>query len=135
MKLTLYRLGYSAKETTGRLVLEGHISFSWATLELPDLNNGHDKSCIPAGVYHCVKTFSTHLGYTCPELQNVPGRTSIRIHKANFKSQLLGCIAIGQEFADIDKDGLTDVTSSTLAFTELMKNTPDEFDLEIIENK
>lgn len=134
MKLTLYRLGYSDKETVGNLVPE-NASYCWKTLELPRAHNEVNKSCIPAGIYHCVKTFSTHLGYMCPELQNVPGRTGIRIHKANFVGQLLGCIAVGQEFADLDKDGLTDVASSALAFTELMAHTPDEFDLEIKENE
>jgi hypothetical protein len=38
--------------------------------------SGHP--CIEAGSYHVVLTMSPHLGYVCPEVLNVPGRTEIR---------------------------------------------------------
>ena len=55
--------------------------------------------CIPAGRYQIRLTNSPHLGYLCPELQNVPGRSEIRIHVANWPQQIKGCTAVGLERA------------------------------------
>ena len=49
------------------------------------------------------------------ELKGVPGRSEIKIHRANYPKDLLGCIALGLSHADIDKDGLLDVISSRVA--------------------
>ncbi len=70
--------------------------------------------CIPAATYDVKLTMSPHLGYLCPEVQNVPGRTGIRWHIANYPRELEGCMAPG-------KGRTTDmVTGSLGAFTKLM---------------
>jgi Family of unknown function (DUF5675) len=50
-----------------------------------------------------VLTISPLLGYVCPEVINVPGRTAIRWHVGNFPKDVLGCcvvgIALGRDFA------------------------------------
>jgi hypothetical protein len=51
--------------------------------------------CIPAGAYRVLLTPSPHLGYVTPELLDVPGRSDIRIHIANFPKDLLGCLGVG----------------------------------------
>jgi hypothetical protein len=61
------------------------------------------------------------------EITSVPKRSGIRIHIANYFTQLLGCIALGMGFADINKDGQTDITSSKVAinkFNQLMGGKP-----------
>lgn len=42
-------------------------------------------------------------------------RAGIRIHPVNFARDLLGCLAFGIGLADIDKDGVMDLTSSRAA--------------------
>ena len=75
--------------------------FDFVSLEKPwvDLDgNGHgdpQKSCITAGTYTCVWQESPKWG-PCYEVANVPERTRILIHPANWESQLLGCIALGK---------------------------------------
>jgi hypothetical protein len=90
----------TAHGTFGEIILPNGTKFF--TLELPWKDNKPEVSCIPAGVYLCKYINSPKHGPTY-ELSNVPGRTSIQIHKANFagdiskglKSDLLGCIALG----------------------------------------
>ena len=60
-------------------------------------------------------------------VKDVPGRSGIRIHSANFASQLLGCISLGSDFMDINKDGLKDVVNSrdtVKNFEAIMKGQP-----------
>ena len=72
------------------------------SVELPWKDNARGKSCIPAGRYLCTFIESPSHGPTY-ELVDVPGRTHIQIHSANyagdaslgFRSDLLGCIALG----------------------------------------
>ena len=101
------------------------------TLELPWLQNQQDISCIPTGIYKCRKIVSPSLG-ECFEIMDVPNRTYVRGHKANFTRQLKGCQAYGLTHADIDGDGIMDVTSSKVAFDKLMAMLPDEFYMEIV---
>jgi hypothetical protein len=58
-------------------------------------------------------------------LKGVPGRSNILIHPANYVSQLRGCIAIGLDGADINGDGLIDVTSSKKAVKKLVAALPE----------
>ncbi len=65
------------------------------SLEKPWKNNKPFESCIPLGIYKLVK-------YRKPrqfQLLNVPNRTYILIHIANWIKQLKGCIAPGSEFS------------------------------------
>ena len=102
--------------------------FRCFTLELPDLNNKQNVSCIPDGRYQCKKIVSHNLG-SCIEIQNVLNRTYVRIHSGNYTKQILGCILVGESLKDINNDGIIDVTNSKATLKELMSMLPDEFEL------
>ena len=125
-KVTIKRI-YQDDCTVGILNYKGFRCF---TLELPDKNNQQNISCIPAGEYNCFKIISNSLG-DCIEIQDVPGRTYIRIHKGNFTSQIRGCVLVGESLSDINNDLIIDVANSTSAFNKLMKATPEVFKLVI----
>ena len=70
------------------------------TVELPWRDNARQRSCIPVGSYRCAIVQSPRFGRVYG-VQNVPGRTHVLIHSANFggdvdlgwTTQLHGCIA------------------------------------------
>lgn len=66
------------------------------TLELPWLDNKPRESCIRAGTYPIALTWSNRWKKPMLEVVNVPGRSGIRIHNANFATELLGCIAVAR---------------------------------------
>lgn len=114
--VTVTRLTDDGAQTLGELSFG---SFTCKTLERPYLDNKPNISCIPKGTYNCKYTFSPKfLKYTY-EIQNVPKRSGIRIHSANFFYQLLGCIALGSAFIDINKDGKKDVIDSRITVSKL----------------
>lgn len=76
------------------------------------VNPGHP--CISAGTFKVVLTKSPHLGYVTPEVLDVPGRTAIRWHIANFPKDMLGCTAVGTMKA-VDA-----VWNSAVAFHRMM---------------
>jgi hypothetical protein len=127
MKVTLHRI-YQNDCTVGVLNFGEHRCF---TLELPNNNNQQNISCIPEGQYNCVKIKSPSLGH-CIEVQGVPNRTFIRIHKGNYTRQIQGCILVGEALKDINADFVIDVANSKAAFDKLMKETPEEFELGIL---
>lgn len=96
----------------------------FSTGELPDRGNVHNLSSIPAGVYLCRWTFSPHFQRHTYELIDVPGRENVRIHVGNWagdvtknlRSNVDGCILLGQTCADID--GQYGVTASGDAIKE-----------------
>lgn len=79
------------------------------TGELPDRNNAPGVSCIPEGLYECLWTYSPAFKRKMYLVNNVEGRSGIRIHPANlmgdkskgYKSHLLGCIALGERMGSI----------------------------------
>jgi hypothetical protein len=93
-ELVLQREGGGA----GTMVLDHRDQYY--TLENPDLQ-------VPAGSYVVKLTVSGRAQkgtlFTCwsdarlPELQAVPGRSAIRLHAANAREQLEGCIAPGTD--------------------------------------
>jgi hypothetical protein len=130
----LRRLEQNERVTLGHLVDETEQFICCCTLELPDRDNHPQTSCIPAGRYRCTLTYSPHFGRTLFEVFGVPGRSSIRIHAANYTRELLGCIATGKSFADIDHDGVKDVASSVVALAAFMATAgTDDFWLEVID--
>ncbi|MBS1535283.1 MAG: hypothetical protein JST78_09410 [Bacteroidetes bacterium] len=128
----LKRMIHSNKEVLGILsvIKENGQLFVCKTLELAWKANANNISCIPPGSYECQYSQSTrmttkkgHPVYTY-EILNVPNRAGIRIHASNFFSDLLGCIALGDANADINGDGILDVTHSVAtiaAFEQVMK--------------
>lgn len=139
--------------TRNSLILDGTFglwksdsNFKCVTAERPKTADAHP--CIPCGVYDCRPVVSPHFysigsdfGFgrgVVYEVKNVPGRTNILIHPANWPVpiktdkdpvhlQLQGCIAPGSAVAKIkvpDPDGrmLTGVTSSRDATVALMRD-------------
>lgn len=89
--LVLTRYRYGANCTQGIIVNNG----TWIadSLELPWLDNHHDISCIPEGVYQL--EYEGHHEKLWYDVLNVPDRTGIMLHQANYVIQLKGCIAVG----------------------------------------
>jgi len=127
MRLLINRYDHDDKQTKGQLFLLGEndkIIAKWDSLELPWLNNQRRISCIPLGTYKCKKHRSPKFGRTL-WVQDVPNRSEILIHSGNYHTQILGCILIGKDLKDINKDGYLDVTRSRVAMKELMDSLKD----------
>ncbi len=142
MRATLCREYYKS-QTHGTLTVydedSGDQVFKCRTLELPDLKNERNISCIPEGFYDVVARsspkYKNHLHVT-----DVPNRSYILIHQGNYAgsmnprtghSDIRGCILVGKAFVDISGDGIADITSSKATLKELLKVAPDGFVLEI----
>jgi hypothetical protein len=101
----LTRIRTSREGTFGKLAVD---NLAFFTGELPWRNNRLDDSCIPEGRYLCSWTFSRHFNKNLYLLDEVSGRSGIRIHSANFmgdsplKKQLNGCIALGDRLGEMD---------------------------------
>lgn len=122
--VTLIRSKGTQKQTTGSITVGSTV---FKTLELPDLNNLPNISCIPKGTYTCKYTFSKKFLRFTYEVLNVPKRSGIRIHSANFYYQIQGCIVLGNPLADINADGELDTVNSRIAieqFETLMGKKP-----------
>ena len=91
MKITVQRGPDAEESVPGTLLVDNQ--FECFSLERP---RDWPHPAIPAGTYSVILSYSPHLNYITPELENVPGRTAIRIHVANRAEELLGCIAVGQ---------------------------------------
>ena len=90
MKLT--RFVSTERETIGLLEYKGA---SFYTVERPNLNNAPNISCIPDGEYEMTRVNSPKFGPDMWEITNVPGRTHILIHIANYPYNVEGCIGLG----------------------------------------
>lgn len=114
LEFILIRRVYEDRQTLGTLLLldESKIIFSCRTLELAWNNNLRSISCIPAGKYPLVWEFSPAFGQNLWELKNVPNRSEIKFHVANYHRQLNGCIGVGDLHLDIDNDGYRDLRNS-----------------------
>ncbi len=83
--------GYLPGGTNGTLSLYGQPICH--TIEVPWRENRRNVSCIPAGRYRLLATYSRRYGKRLRVL-DVPGRSGILIHAANDAArELQGCIA------------------------------------------
>jgi hypothetical protein len=132
--LLIVRKSYSAKQVIGLAEIRngGVFQYTFNTLEPPWKRNANKISCIPAGKYKAVKRASPKYGHHW-HIQDVQGRSLILIHSGNRYTHTLGCILVGSGFADIDKDGIIDVTGSVAVMNRLRSILPDEFEVEIID--
>jgi len=89
-RLTLVRWCLGDFGTFGWLEIAGRTVH---TVERAWADNQPNVSCIPEGVYACVPGRYNRGGYDAIEVLDVPGRSLIKFHKANWPSQLAGCIA------------------------------------------
>jgi hypothetical protein len=94
------------------------------TIERGWHDNRPGQSCIPSGVYKCVRDFYHDGGYPAFEIMNVPDRQRVLIHIANFSHQLKGCIALGREHAIIKDPVLSKyylaISQATIVFNQFM---------------
>lgn len=135
MKLLIERIDDSGVQTLGKMyVLDNNnsIEFSCDTLELPWKDNKRNVSCVPSGDYKVVKRYSPKFGNHF-HLTNVKNRSYILIHKGNYYTDIRGCILVGSDLTDINKDGHLDVISSGNTMNKLLKIMPDKFDLTIVQ--
>jgi hypothetical protein len=101
MILTLKRLAFLDDCTLGVLSI-GNIPFCF-TVERPWLNNIPNESCIPAASYPLKWVATNTAGNRKGRglgVENVDGRSLIRIHVANTADEVKGCIGVGMERAD-----------------------------------
>jgi hypothetical protein len=93
LQLTLVRTLQDNHHTKGYLILPSGMRL--ATIERPWKGNEPQVSCIPEGSYRARYTRSKRFGRLLYEVLDVPGRSGIRIHAANWAHELQGCIALG----------------------------------------
>lgn len=142
-KVKCFRIFENDKQTLGIWSVSDSVSgpvLVARTLELPDKKNANNVSRILAGKYLCKYTQSASLkdkdgkALWSYEIVGVPGRAGIRIHSANYFTQIRGCIALGNAHKDINADAQLDVIHSgdTVAMFEKTMNYKD-FELEILD--
>lgn len=128
MKLTLTRTCTSDEGTFGMLSKEGVPLCN--TVELPWRDNKPQVSCIPAGVYRVVFSYSPRFKRMLHQIQGVENRSGIRMHIANRAKELQGCIAPGTGLGTIG--GQAAVMNSANALNQLHALLPQEWELEIV---
>lgn len=103
---TLERMIFTDLSTIGDIRFDG--DFFCYSLELScRKGNSSGKLAIPAGTYEVTLGASSEselekkVGYPLPLINNVPGRTGIRMHIANWPHELEGCVAPGMR-KDLD---------------------------------
>ena len=131
------RRRYAPEQTFGDLYLYNEnngIGFSCRTLELKWDDNKQRVSCIPEGEYIVAVRYSKKYGRHL-HITNVEGRELILIHWGNYagsinpssgKSDILGCVLVGERYIDIDGDGIKDITNSKNTFNKLMSFFEDD---------
>lgn len=132
MKIIINRTKEDAVQTLGglRVFDGGQQIFECNTLELPWKNNQRRVSRIPDGVYVANKHKSPKFGESI-HIRDVENRSEILIHYGNYNRNTLGCVLVGENFADIDGDGHLDVTNSRQTMKELYDIVPDDLVVEI----
>jgi hypothetical protein len=121
--LSMVRTHKEMEQTKGELfVLDefANVLFRCFTLELPWKDNQRKISCIPAGIYKVVRRFSQRFNNHL-HILDVPERTFILIHEANFVHQLEGCIAVGASRIDLNGDGKLDITQSVITKNKILE--------------
>jgi len=98
-------------------------------LERPWLNNEHNVSCIPEGIYVVRKNPPKESRpYTYFRFDHVEGRNNILIHRGNDVGDSLGCLLVASRFSNGDHP--TGIESSK-KLQWMADNMPDVFELEI----
>ena len=90
-EIPLDRFCYHPEGTLGKIELDGE---TFWTIERPWKNNEPNVSCIPIGLYKMERRVSPKFGETW-YMPDVPDRTWILMHVANFPKDVQGCIGLG----------------------------------------
>lgn len=102
--------------------------FTSYSLERGWRDNENNVSCIPAGEYPLKYEYSNRFKRKLWEIYETGHRKECKFHSANFWFQLNGCIALGDNRADINNDGELDITNSAKTmklFHEALKGATD----------
>ena len=126
-KATLIRHEETIDGTFGELLFDGELFCK--TLELPWRDNKRNVSCIPLGLYRCIRRSSRHFGMVY-EVVDVPERDGILFHPGNLISDIRGCIAVGMSYGYLGS--VRGVLNSRLAFNKLMDIDLPAFDINFI---
>lgn len=89
-------------------------------------------SCIPTGTYKVTRHTSPRHGDVFL-VNDVSGHSNILIHAGNYFGDTLGCILVGKDIIDINKDKLPDITSSKNTLALLRNAAPNGFLLTVKE--
>lgn len=114
--VTLHRFSDDGIQALGDLT---YGTFSCKTLERPWKNNERNISCIPKGTYNVKWSYSWKFMKYTYEILNVPNRSGIRIHSANYFFDLLGCITLGTGYSDLNHDAWADIINSKITVNKL----------------
>lgn len=134
--VNIFRTAANNIQTTGALMVKNR-QYGWwppeavLTLELPWKENKPRISRIPPGIYEAEKYNSPRFKRIVILLKGVPGRTSIEIHPGNTMNDTTGCILVGKEWGDINRDGNPDVIKSNQAMDKILSLLPDTFRVRI----
>lgn len=115
-ELYLARFAHTPYGVFGRLRLE---EIDLYTVENPWLNNEPRISCIPQGVYDLELGMYNRGGYAAYELQDVPGRSLVKIHISNTASDVEGCIGVGTKLGWVENQWA--VLNSRRAYRQFME--------------
>lgn len=120
MNITLIR-DISDPEVTEGEIFDDQGNKICESLELPNLGNEPEISCIPEGQYSFTKLVSGKLGLVY-RLSDVPGRELIDLHSANITPELRGCICVGLTRGTLNYQGkiYPAVLNSRAALAKLM---------------
>lgn len=117
--LKLVRFAYTPMGTFGEMTFNG---FKCYTVEKPWKDNLPNISCIPEDTYTANLYESPTKGRGIVwQLNDVPDRSFIQIHRGNTEDDVVGCIAVGKDLGYVD--GKWAVTNSRQSFMELMDAT------------
>ena len=118
MNIQINRKWETKFSVCGEMVLPGLTLFTIEPARVDPVISDHP--CIIAGTFAVEITYSPRLGYRTPELLNVPHRTDIRWHIANFPKDVEGCAGIGLAHS-------TDfIGQSRIAFNQMMAILADQ---------
>lgn len=115
-KLTLSEC-YIRDKNTGIILLE------FLGIELPWIDNTPYISCIPANKYYAIATRRWSNNKYALWVQDVPNRTQIMVHKANYPSDVLGCLGPGRHKL-IENSEIIGVGPSKPVMEEIEKYIP-----------
>ena len=94
--VTLNRNAAQGKAVTGTLAFDLlNKAFDFERREFKSLENAD--FLIPAGTYPLERTFSLKFQKMLPEIQDVPDRSGIRIHRGTIPEHSKGCVLLDME--------------------------------------
>ena len=105
----------------------GSLSLDWHPFRCKTVENR--ALAIPAGTYPVEFTWSPRFNMILPLVDNVPNRSDIRIHAANFPAQLEGCIGVG------DFEETNAVDNSRVTLNALLKILDQQKDISLQVNE